>query len=116
MPDRCVKCKAPATGFRLKRQLHWHHPAIYILVLVSILIYVIVVLIVRKKAVLHVGLCETHRTQRKWTIAGCWLAALLGVVALVAGIGGGSWLLGLSGVALRHDAGERWPTRRGAAV
>src|ERR1035438_9056155 len=29
-PDRCVKCNAPANGFRLKRVLYWHHPAYYL--------------------------------------------------------------------------------------
>ena len=98
MPDRCVKCNAPANGFRLKRQLYWHHPGIYVLVVISILIYAIVALIVRKKAVLHIGLCTAHRTQRKWTIASCWLGALLGLVASGAGIGGAGWAVGLAGV------------------
>ena len=97
MPDRCVKCNAPANGFRLKRQLFWHHPAIYVLVLISVLIYAIVALIVRKKAMLHIGLCAAHRTQRKRTIAGCWLGALLGLGALIAGIGGADWVIGLVG-------------------
>lgn len=100
MPDRCVKCNAPAHGFRLKRQLWWHHPALYILVLVSILIYAIVALIIRKKAVLHIGLCEAHRNQRRWTIVGCWLAALLGLAGIFAGFGGVSWVVVICGIGL----------------
>ena len=30
LPDYCVKCDAPANGFRLKRNLSWHEPALYL--------------------------------------------------------------------------------------
>lgn len=98
MPDRCVKCNAPANGFRLKRQLFWHHPGLYLLILISLLIYIIAALIVRKKAVLHIGLCEAHRTQRRWIIAGSWVAGLGGLGLLLAGIGWESWLAVLMGL------------------
>src|SRR5207249_3666533 len=85
LPDRCVRCNAPANGYKLKRQLYWHPSAYYLLILISLLIYVIVAVIIRKKALIHVGLCDQHRAQRKWTILGSWLAALLGVVLFVVG-------------------------------
>ena len=45
----------------------------------------VVALIVRKKALIHIGLCETHRAGRRWAITGSWLAVLLGVVLLFVG-------------------------------
>src|SRR5579863_7323166 len=57
-PDWCVKCNEPANGFRLKRVMYWQHPAYYLLLLCNLLIMAIVIMIVRKKAILHVGLCE----------------------------------------------------------
>jgi hypothetical protein len=45
LPERCVKCKAPATGARLKKTLSWHHPLIFILAFVALLIYLIVAII-----------------------------------------------------------------------
>src|SRR5262249_21997100 len=86
LPDLCLRCNAPANGYRLKRQLYWHSPGYYLLILASILIYLIVALCVRKRAVLHIGLCETHRTQRRWFIAATWLAVLLGLAMLILGI------------------------------
>jgi GYF domain 2 len=68
-PDRCVKCNESAGGFRLKRTLYWAHPAYWLIFIVSRLIWVIVYLIVRKKAVVHIGLCERHRSSRKLWIA-----------------------------------------------
>jgi hypothetical protein len=94
-PDRCVKCNAPANGFRLKRVLYWQHPAYYLLLLINLLILFIVVLIVRKKAVLNIGLCANHRALRQQTILIGWIGALGGLA--LAGIGGiafkSGWLI-----------------------
>lgn len=78
-PDRCVKCNAPANGYRLKRILYWQHPAYYLLLLVNLLVLLIVVLAVRKKAILHVGLCEKHQAVRRQTIMIGWIGALGGL-------------------------------------
>jgi hypothetical protein len=103
MPDRCVKCNAPANGIRLKRQLSWHPSPYYLLIFIGLLIYVIVALIVRKQAVVHIGLCEAHRARRRFTIGSCWLAALAGIVAIFGGANlatGGGWLvlMGITGI------------------
>jgi hypothetical protein len=82
-PDRCVKCNQPANGFRLKRVLYWQHPAYYLLLLLNILILLIVVLIERKKAVLHIGLCDTHRSQRRTAIAACVAGVFAGPALMV---------------------------------
>lgn len=86
MPDACVRCNAPANGFRLKRKLYWHSPYYYLLILVSLLIYVIVAVIVRKKAVVEIGLCEQHRKRRINFIIGGWVGVVAGIGLLVAGI------------------------------
>ena len=73
LPDRCVKCNAPANGRRLKRNLSWHYPAWYLLVLISPLIYIIVALCIRKTAKIHVGICKRHLSRRRIGIAAAWL-------------------------------------------
>lgn len=67
LPDRCVKCNAP-TQHRLKRNLRWHHPAIYILIVGGLLFYIILSLVLSKNATINVGLCETHDDARKRAI------------------------------------------------
>src|SRR4051812_44962371 len=42
LPDLCIKCGAPAEGYRLKRNLMWHPPAWYLLILFNLIIYAIV--------------------------------------------------------------------------
>ncbi len=81
LPDRCIKCNEPALGYKLRRVLYWHRPAWYWLLLVSVLIYAIVAMIVRKRATVEVGLCPVHRQRR-------YLAVALGVLALFGGLGG----------------------------
>jgi len=98
-PDRCIKCNAPANGFRLKRTLYWQHPAYYLLLLCNLLILLIVVLIVRKKAVLHIGLCELHRSQRKVGLAVGWSGAIGGIALIVVAIVLQSGWMALAGVA-----------------
>jgi len=98
-PDRCVKCNAPANGYRLKRVLYWQHPAYYLLLLCNLIVLLIVVLIVRKKAILHIGLCERHRTRRQISLALGWGSAALGVVLIIAGAGYDSGLAVVIGIA-----------------
>ena len=76
LPDRCVKCNAP-TEHRLKRNLRWHHPALYILIFGGVLFYFILALVLSKKATINVGLCEAHSTARKRDILITWILVLL---------------------------------------
>lgn len=99
-PDRCVKCNKPANGFRLKRQFYWHPPAYFLLILLNLLIYAIVAMCVRKKATLHIGLCEKHRVQRKWGILVCWLGVLGGFAGIIGGAAANNGLVIISGIAL----------------
>ncbi len=85
LPERCVKCNAFTNG-RLKRKLTWHHPAIYILILVAWLAYLIVAMIVRKRATIEVGLCEEHRAKRRNYILITWALVLLGLAGFVLAI------------------------------
>ena len=85
LPDRCIKSNQPAFGRRLKRKLNWHHPGAYVLIFLSVLIYVIVALIITKRATIHIGLSEAwHVRRRTATIIG-WSLVLVGVGAFVVG-------------------------------
>ncbi len=63
--QRCIKCNQPSDGKSLKRNLVWHHPAFYLLIFGGVILYAIVALIVRKKAIVQVGLCPIHRRKRR---------------------------------------------------
>lgn len=72
LPDACVVCAAPAGGFTLRRRLAWHSPWWYLLLLVNLVVYVVVALIVQRKADIRVGLCAMHRGRRRTWLAVAW--------------------------------------------
>lgn len=98
LPPRCVKCNADAEQPVKPRTLYWHTPWLYILVIVSILIYIIVALIARKSVRLSPGLCAEHRTLRRNVILGSWLVALTGIGLIGASIDASSGALALLGI------------------
>lgn len=85
LPTRCVKCNAPADEL-LKRKLTWHHPALYLLVLVSVLVYAIVAMVLRKTAIVNLGLCEDHSAARRQDIAVTWILGLMSLVGFAVAI------------------------------
>ena len=94
-PERCVKCNAPAEPPPVRYKLAWHSSWWYLLILVYVLIYFVVALIVRKRAEIHVGLCEKHQRRRilsRW-IGWGGLAAIIAAIYI-----GGAY--GIGGLAL----------------
>lgn len=96
LPDRCVKCNAPAGGRRLKRRFSWHSPLLYLLILAGALVYIIVAAIVSSRATLELGVCEKHATRRQACMIAASLLTALCLVSVVLSIGNES--LGLAAI------------------
>ena len=81
LPDRCVKCNAPAKPAK-SRTFYWHSPALYLLVLVSPLIYIIVAMLIRKKIDVAPRLCDDHDRRR---VNNIWfsIGSLVGGIVLL---------------------------------
>jgi hypothetical protein len=79
LPPFCVKCGQPASGNPIVKRFSWHHPAVYLLILVALLIYVIVALIVRKTIRVGVPLCAQHAQRRSLWITLAWVLPLIGI-------------------------------------
>lgn len=86
MPGRCVKCNGPADQPTKIRKVYWHHPALYLLILVNIIIYAIVATIVRKKAFVGAGLCRDHKKRRRLAMTLAWTGSLGGIVLMYVGL------------------------------
>ncbi len=99
LPYRCVKCNAP-TQHTLKRNLRWHHPALYILVFGGFLLYLILALALSKTATVTVGLCETHAAARKRDIFITCLFVLLSFASFYFAVAADEMGFLLVGVAL----------------
>jgi len=87
LPERCVRCNAPAQ-MEKPRTFTWHHPAWYLFILVAVLVYVLIALMVQKKAKVAFGLCDSHRARlRNFKLAAWGIFALgLGLIVLAIGI------------------------------
>jgi len=85
LPDRCVKSNV-ATQRKLKRSLSWHHPAIFLSIIISLCVYVILAVILSKKAVIHIGLSDEWFGKRSRAIIVGWCSVLLAAVMVIAGI------------------------------
>lgn len=85
-PDRCVKCNQPIGPERLERVVYWHHPAVYAALLLNVIVYAVIAMIVRKKATVHVGLCERHLASRRVAIIVGWAGSAAGLGAMFGGI------------------------------
>jgi len=99
-PARCVKCNQATSEPGLKRKLYWHHPAFYLLIFFQFIIYVIVAVLVRKRATVEIHLCREHLDRRRNFMIGVWVALFLGLAGLVGGIAENQGLVILAGVVL----------------
>lgn len=79
LPPVCVKCGQPATDEPVVKTFSWHHPAIYFLIFIAILVYVIVALIVRKTIRVGVPLCPQHSQRRNLWVTLAWVLPVAGI-------------------------------------
>jgi len=99
LPKRCVKCNTATEAKQIKRNLCWHHPLISLLILVNILVYAVVAMIVRKRAVALISVCPQHRKMRRNAILTSWALVIGGPVVLIAGAANQSgWIAAAGGV------------------
>lgn len=100
LPHRCIKCNEPAEGAKLKRQLSWHNPWWFLLLPCGLLICVIVIMCVQKKATVEVGLCEAHRRRRNKGRALGWGAFAMFVLGIAVSVVSGNGLFVAAGILL----------------
>ena len=76
LPDRCLKCNAPAEGYLFTRDISWIKPIWVILVLLSPLLFILAYFFVRWTGKVSVGLCPRHRQAQADDRAGMAHSAL----------------------------------------
>jgi hypothetical protein len=89
LPPICVKTNEPSQR-KIKRKYYWHHPAVYLAILVQVLIYIILAMVVRKKHELEVPITEQTGAKRRNGIAIGWVLALAAIALFVGSI---AWML-----------------------
>ncbi|HEY4371312.1 MAG TPA: hypothetical protein VGN52_05290 [Burkholderiales bacterium] len=100
-PGRCIKCNDPAEDEPARFKLNWHAGGWYVLVFLNIIIYAIVASIVRKRATIEAGLCESHRKRRFWSKLVGWGGFVLVLLCFFAGAAASSpALFGIGALAI----------------
>lgn len=93
LPDRCIKCNGPAEGFRLQRKLYWHPTWVVLMICLNLIVYVVVAMVTRRKAVVFIPLCKEHqaaRVRNLWLCGGSFAAMAASLV--LAGVFENGWL------------------------
>ncbi len=78
LPDRCLKCNAPAEGYQFTRTISWITPWWFLLLLIALLLFVLAYYVFRWQGKVTVGLCPRHRTNRVRAVVLGWLTTLVG--------------------------------------
>ena len=85
LPDFCVKTNAPADQ-RVKRNLTWLHPAWALLILIALLVYLIVALILTKKAKVEFPVSNDWMKKRNFRLMISIITFLVGGLIFVGAI------------------------------
>jgi hypothetical protein len=85
LPDRCVKTNEPVNGQWVELRLSWHHPVLYLVLFVNIIVYLIVANFLSKSVTLKVGISDRALASRRNAIAITWALVVGGVALVVAG-------------------------------
>jgi hypothetical protein len=79
LPDRCVKTNVPADGQWADIRLSWHHPALYLVILLNLVAYFIVAYFVRTSVIVRVGLTQSALNSARRARVLMWVLFLGGV-------------------------------------
>jgi hypothetical protein len=85
LPPICLKSGQPATQW-LRRNLQWHEPWLAITILAGVLVYVIIALIMTKRASILIGLTDEWAARRKTRIFIALGIVLAGIALAATGI------------------------------
>ena len=79
--------KQPAgRGPALRRKLTWFHPLIYLSLFLGLLIFVILAIVLQKRATIYIGLSPQWYRKRRRAIWIGWITTLLGVATMAGSI------------------------------
>ena len=82
LPYRCVKTNEPADSL-LRRKLSWHSPVLFVVIFAGLLIYVILAMILSKKADIQVPISRRIQARRSTAIIVGWLCGLGGLAVTI---------------------------------
>ena len=85
LPARCVKSNEPTQTY-LPRNFTWHPQWVYLLILVAVPVYLIVAIVLQKKAHVNIGLSPAWKARRRNRILTAWGLVAISFVLFFGGI------------------------------
>jgi hypothetical protein len=86
LPNRCVKCNAPAMKL-MKRTVEWYPRYVILVFLLIRIAGLILYFCTRKRVTVHIGLCEEHINKRRFGVLAGGVLLLIGFLSFFGGIG-----------------------------
>jgi hypothetical protein len=84
LPYVCIKTNRPADVW-LPRTVSWYPKWTLVLLPLGLIVWLIVAGVLRRQATIRVGLCESRRAGRVWTIVLAWGGVVLSLGLLILG-------------------------------
>jgi hypothetical protein len=86
LPGRCIKCNEPAELPMRHARFYWHHPALYLVVFLGVLLYPVIALFFRRRTPVTIGLCARHLQRRRASVSLAFAGVALGIGAIAMGV------------------------------
>lgn len=85
LPPRCVKSNEPVDS-TWRRKLSWHPQWVFALILVHVLVYIVVAVILTKRATFDFPISPPWRARRRNALLVGWGIALMSIATFVGGV------------------------------
>ena len=82
LPNICVKSGVPTAEPGISKRLTWHNPWIALAIIVNLLLYIILALVLSKRARIEIPLSPEERGKRTSRLIACWAIGLASVALL----------------------------------
>ena len=86
LPHRCVKTGEPTTSRGIIKRFSWYNPWLVLVILLNLLIFIVLAIVLSKRATIEVPLSDNEKGKRSIWLIGCWVAGLGGMTEIFFGI------------------------------
>lgn len=97
LPNRCVKCNAPAIKL-LKRTVEWYPRYVILIFILIRIVGLILYFILRKRVTVYIGLCEAHLNRRRIGVITGLSLFMLGLITFFGALTNENFPLALPGL------------------
>ena len=83
LPNVCVKTGVQTTRAGIVRRMSWYSPWVALAILVNLILFIILALVLSKKATVEIPLSDDARATRRSNLMICWAFGLASLAAMI---------------------------------